>query len=195
MGTLPILGASAVKLMAGPLVTSFSYPDDGQSRLYNFLTDSAAIFPGQVFGEAPVYGPISDLVKLIKCLMRYGKVGNTQVLSPMLVNWFWHPKSSANFNLTTVGGSSDEGPFRTWCGAFHKFNDEVDVDCRYENSEDTFTQGSAFGSSIRMNLKTGYWWFWQNGVSGISTQQAPISSLPSLFDPFRNTYPYLTDLN
>ncbi len=186
-------GIDQVLLMLGPLVTSFSYPDDGQSRLYNFLTRGDSVFPNQVFGEAPVYGPLSDLVKLIKCLMKYGKVGNTQVLTPMLVNWFWHPKSSANFGLTTIGGATDDGAFRTWCGAFNKYNNEVDVDCKYENSEDTFTQGSAFGSSIRMNLKTGYWWIWQNGVSGICTQQAPLASIPSLFDPFRTTYPYLVD--
>ena len=188
-------GGIALKLMAGPLVFSSQYPDDGQSRLYDLVTNSNALFSGQVFGEAPVYSPLSDMVKLFKCIMKYGKVNGTQALSPYLIEWTLHPKTSALINITSFGGSSDDGNRNTWCGGLLKRNVETDTDCAYFTSDSSFTAGSAFGSTVFFNMKTGYWAIWHNNVSFQSSQSLLMNSLPSLYNPIVSTFPQLVDLN
>ena len=190
-----LLGFQQLRVMAGPLVFSSQYPDDGQSRLYDLVTNSNALFSGQVFGEAPVYSPLSDMVKLFKCIMNYGKVGNTQALSPYLIEWFLHPKTSALINITSFGGSSDDGNRNTWCGGLLKRNVETDTDCAYFTSDSSFTVGSAFGSTVFFNMKTGYWAIWHNNVSFQSSQSLLMNSLPSLYNPIVSTFPQLVDLN
>ena len=191
----PALGFSFLRLMAGPLVFSSQYPDDGQSRLYDLVTSSAAIFPGQVFGEAPVYSTLADMAKLFKCIMKYGKVNGTQALSPYLIEWTLHPKTSSLINLTTFGGNSDDGNRNTWCGGLLKRNVETDTDCAYFTSDSSFTVGSAFGTTVFFNMKTGYWAIWHNNVSFNSSQSLLMNSLPSLYNPIVSTFPQLTDLN
>jgi CubicO group peptidase (beta-lactamase class C family) len=188
-------GGIALKLMAGPLVFSSQYPDDGQSRLYDLTTSTDAVFPGQVFGEAPVYSTLADMAKLFKCIMKYGKVNGTQALSPYLIEWTLHPKTSSLINLTTFGGSSDDGNRNTWCGGLLKRNVETDTDCAYFTSDSSFTVGSAFGSTVFFNMKTGYWAIWHNNVSFNSSQSLLMNSLPSLYNPIVSTFPQLVDLN
>jgi hypothetical protein len=127
--------------------------------------------------------------------MKYGKVNGTQALSPYLIEWTLHPKTSSLINLTTFGGSSDDGARNNWFGGLLKLNVETDTDCAYFTSDSSFTVGSAFGTTVFFNMKTGYWAIWHNNVSFNSSQSLLMNSLPSLYNPIVSTFPQLVDLN
>jgi hypothetical protein len=192
--TIP--GPAVLRVMLGPLVWSSQYPDDGNSRLYNALTSDAALFSGQVFGEAPIYSTMADMAKLIKCIMKYGKHNNTQVLSPQLIEWFLTAKTPSLTNITSVGGSTDDGTRNSWCGGVLKRNTEADNDCNYITSSDSYSAPGVFGSDIRFNMETGYWFIIYYNRSGLSAQAIPVPfQLPTNFDYSFATFPQLTDLN
>ena len=189
-------GIYNLKVMLGPLVWSSQYPDDGNSRLYNALTSTDPSFPGQVFGEAPIYSTMADMAKLIKCIMKYGKHNNTQVLSPQLIEWFLTAKTPSLTNITSFGGATDDGTRNSWCGGVLKRNTESDNDCNYRTSDDSYSAPGVFGSDVIFNMKTGYWFITYYNRSGISAQGIPVPfQLPSNFDYSFVTFPQLTDLN
>jgi hypothetical protein len=192
----PLLGFQQLKVMLGPLVWSSQYPDDGNSRLYDALTSRYAQFPNQVFGESPVYSTMADWVKLIKCIMKYGKHNNTQVLSPQLIEWFLTAKTPSLTNITSVGGATDDGTRNSWCGGILKRNVEADNDANFRTSDDSYNAPGVFGSDVLLNMKTGYWAIIYYNRSGLSAQSIPVPfQLPTNFDYSFVTLPQLTDLN